>query len=115
MTDKDKITEQVKTPEIIQEISLTWAGKLFFAGVAAYLAGVGLEKFGKKAPPKLPFKIRGTPQQINGIVGAIVSSAVFQREIKKAGASVESVIQKLNLSNLNKQKFEQLTGKKWPL
>ena len=102
--------------EELNEVSLSWAGKLFFAGIASYLAGVGLEKLGQgKSPPKLPFKIRGTPQQIQAVTSAIVSSKDFQKEIDKPGATVETVIQKLNLKNMNKQKFEQMTGKKWPL
>lgn len=105
----------VAAPEQLNEIQLSWAGKLFFAGLAAYLTGTALQKFGTHAPPKLPFKLRGTPQQINAVVSAIVASKAFQAEVSKPGATVESVIQKLNLKNLTKEKFKQLTGKPWPL
>lgn len=100
--------------EQLNEFSLSWAGKLFFAGVASYLAGVGLQKAAAGAP-KLPFKIRGTPEQIKAITDAILASKAFQEEIKKPGATVESVIQKLNLRNMNKDRFKQLTGRPWPL
>lgn len=95
---------------------LSWAGKIFFAGVATYLAGVGLEKLaGKTAtPPNIPFKIKGTPEQINGVASMIVASKKFQEELSK-GLSVEAVINKLNLKNITKEKFFVLTGKHWPL
>lgn len=111
------ITEETEgsAPEQLNEIQLSWAGKLFFAGLAAYLTGTALQKFGTHAPPKLPFKLRGTPQQINAVVSAIVASKAFQAEVSKSGATVESVIQKLNLKNLTKERFKQLTGKSWPL
>lgn len=114
-TENKNSPEQPKeSKEQLNEFSLSWAGKLFFAGVASYLAGVGLQKMGTPAP-KLPFKIRGTPEQIKAITDAIVASKAFQEEIKKPGATVESVIQKLNLRNMNKDRFKQLTGRPWPL
>lgn len=112
------IKEESEKPEkeVLQEFSLSWAGKVFFAGVAAYLTGVGLDKLGSKsAPPKLPFKIRGTPAQIQAVVGALMASKSFQQELKKPGATVESVIDKLNLRNMTKERFRQLTGRPWPL
>ncbi|MFA6049839.1 MAG: hypothetical protein WC761_01460 [Candidatus Paceibacterota bacterium] len=116
MTDEKKNSGQpTEVPEQLNEISLSWAGKLFFAGVASYLAGIGLQKMGGGPPPKLPFKIRGTPEQIKAVTEAILASKSFQEEIKKPGATVESVIQKLNLRNMTKDRFKQLTGKAWPL
>lgn len=104
-----------KAPEQLQEVSLSWAGKLFFAGIASYLAGVGLQKMGGGPPPKLPFKIRGTPEQIRAVIEAVMASKDFQREIKRPGATVESVIQKLNLRNMTKERFKQITGRPWPV
>ena len=43
MTKKNEEIILENTEEIkINEGMLSWAGKIFFAGVAAYLAGVGL-------------------------------------------------------------------------
>lgn len=108
---------EVVDPAKLQEASLSWAGKIFFAGVAAYLVGLGLERGGKlpSSPPKLPFKLRGTPEQINAVIGALMASKSFQQELKKPGATVESVIEKLNLKNMTKERFRQLTGRPWPL
>jgi len=85
--------------------------------VAAYLVGLGLERGGRlpAKPPKLPFKIRGTPEQINAVIEALMASKSFQQELKKPGATVESVIEKLNLKNMTKERFKQLTGRPWPL
>jgi hypothetical protein len=64
---------------------------------------------------KLPIKLRGKPEQIRAVTDAITASKEYQREIKKPGASVESVIQKLNLRNMSKERFRELTGKNFPI
>lgn len=113
--EKDKTATAEPAP-VLQEASLSWAGKIFFAGVAAYLTGIGLQRAGsKQPPPKLPFKIRGTPEQIKAVIEALVASKSFQQELKKPGATVESVIDKLNLRNMTKERFRQVTGKPWPI
>lgn len=111
-------TENKVQPEQLQEVSLSWAGKIFFAGVAAYLAGIGLQRASgaaKAEPPKLPFRIRGTPEQIKAVIDALLASKAFQQELKKPGATVQSVIDKLNLRNMTKERFKQITGKNWPI
>lgn len=101
----------------LQETNLSWAGKIFFAGLAFYLAGAGMQKFSTTTTPipKLPFRIRGTPAQIEAIISMILASKTFQQELNRPGATVQSVIKKLNLQNMTKEKFKQITGKKWPL
>jgi hypothetical protein len=64
---------------------------------------------------KLPIKLRGKPDQIKAVVDAITTSKDFQREIKKPGARVEDVVQKLNLRNMSKQEFKRLTGRDFPV
>jgi hypothetical protein len=44
-----------------------------------------------------------------------MASKEFQDEINKPGATIEDVIQKMKLKNVNKQSFEKITGKPWPL
>ncbi len=120
-----------KNEEILKEYKLSWAGKLFFAGVAAKLAGHTLKKMAAKMRGELkeqeepetdedfanmfPFKLQGTPEEIQAVVDVIKASKEYQEEISKEGATVESVMQKLNMQNLAKQAFEQATGKPWPL
>jgi len=120
-----------KNEEILKEYKLSWAGKLFFAGVAAKLAGHTLKKMAAKMRGELkeqeepetdedfadmfPFKLQGTSEEIQAVVDVIKASKEYQEEIYKECATVESVMQKLNIQNLAKQAFEQATGKPWPL
>lgn len=99
---------QTNVPQL-NEVQLTWAGKLFFASIAAYIASDVAQAM------KLPIKLRGKPDQIKSVVDAITASKEFQREIKKPGAKVEDVVQKLNLRNMSKARFKQLTGKDFPV
>jgi hypothetical protein len=117
--------------KVLKEYKLSWAGKLFFAGVAAKLAGQALKRkaaamrgLSEQEEPEtesndfanmFPFKISGTPEQIEAIVKVIQASQEFQEEINQDGATVESVMQKLNMQNVAKQAFEEVTGKAWPL
>jgi len=101
---------KVTGEEILKEIRLSWAGKLFFAGAAAYILGTGMQQ-----KVKLPIKVRGTPQQMRAVIDAIVSSKAFQREIGKPGATIDSVVNKLRLRNISKQRFFALTQRPWPL
>lgn len=113
---KDAILlESIKKENTVKldESKLSWAGKLFFGGAAAWLAGSLIS--GAAGKFNTPIKIRGTKQQLQAISDAIVSSKEFQREISKPGANVEKVMKKLNIANLSKEKFEKLTGKKWPI
>jgi hypothetical protein len=101
--------QSTNSSEQLNEVQLTWAGKLFFASIAAYIASDVAQAM------KLPIKLRGKPEEIKSVVDAITASKDFQREIKKPGAKVEDVVKKLNLKNMNKQQFEKLTGRSWPL
>ena len=92
---------------VLKEWNLSWAGKLFFAGAAAYIAG--------KVIKNMPLKLHGSKEQLRAIADAIVASKAFQDELKKPGASIESVVKKMNLRNVTRQRFEQLTGKAFPL
>lgn len=99
---------KASNPENLNELKLTWAGKLFFASVAAYLASGAVAK-------RMPIKVRGNKQQMEALAKAIVGSKAFQREMKKPGATVDSVMDKMNLKNMTAQNFKQLTGVDWPL
>jgi hypothetical protein len=128
----DDMTKKQDIDNLLKEYKLSWAGKLFFAGVAAKLAGMALKKQAAKmrgmneqdesgesdasdAAAMFPFKIKGTPEQLEAIMQVIKSSKEFQEEINREGATVESVMQKLNIQNLAKKAFEEKTGKPWPL
>jgi len=116
--------------QFLNELKLSWAGKLFFAGAAAYLGakiakGVqqglreedvdGVEAPAEQPPPSLPLKIRGTPEQIQALKDALSTSKEFQDEIGEQGATIEDVIEKLKEKNLSRARFKEITGKEWPL
>ena len=119
-----------KDLNMLKEYRLSWAGKLFFAGVAAKLLGKALQRKGgglseQDANPEIsasedpsslfPFKLKGTPEQLQAVVEVIKASQDFQDEVNRDGATVETVMQKLNIQNLAKKAFEEKTGKPWPL
>lgn len=83
---------------------LSATGKLFFASLVAYLAGA-----------KSVVKLKATPEQIKAISDAIVASREFQDEVKRDGATIESVIEKMRIKNLTAADFKRITGFPWPL
>jgi hypothetical protein len=90
-----------------EESNLSTTGKIFFAAVAAYLAG--------KMASGAFLKLRGKPEELRVIADAIVASKAFQDELKKPNATIDSVIEKMNLKNITMAKFKQVTGKAWPI
>lgn len=86
-------------------MELTPIGKLFFGGLIAWIAN----------DAKLHFKVKGTPEQIQALTKAVFASKRFQEEMKKPGATIESVIEKLNTKNLTAKEFEEVTKHSWPL
>jgi len=119
MSNKDneykKEIEQLNEILSPQNSKLSWAGKLFFAAVATYLGLENDSNTNNNQVPKLPIKLKGTKEQINAITNVIKASYEFQKETNRPGATVESVIQKLNAKNESKENFEKVFGKKWPL
>lgn len=88
----------------INELKLNLIGKLFFATCAAWLVGKATN-----------MKLRGTQQEIDAVTNAMVSSRRFQDELNKPGASVSSVMDKLNLKHATAKDFERILGIPWPL
>jgi hypothetical protein len=83
---------------------LSATGKLFFASLVAYLGGA-----------KSIVKLKATPEQVKAITDAVIASKEFQDEIKKDGATIESVIEKMRLKNMTAADFKRITGRPWPL
>jgi len=90
--------------EQLNEWKLNFLGKIFLASVGAWL-------FGKLTN----VKVRGTKEQVDAVANAMLASRKFQDELNRPGASVESVIQKLDLKNASAREFEARLGVKWPL
>lgn len=113
MSDENKETQVLEVSEIgndgklKESMNLSTTGKIFFAAAAAYLAGkVGSGAF---------LKLRGSPDELRAAADALMASKVFQDELRRPGATIDSVIEKMNAKNMTAEKFKQITGKVWPI
>jgi|SRR5579871_2488168 len=94
----------VDTTVPLNELKLNLLGKIFFVTAAAWLVGKAVN-----------MKIRGTPDEVQAVANAMMASRRFQDELNHPGASVESVMQKLNLKHASAREFERILGVPWPL
>lgn len=85
-------------------LELNLLGKIFLATLGAWFVGKVVNT-----------KVRGTPRQIDALAKAMVASRRFQDELKKPGATIDSVAQKLNVKNMSAAEFERAFNVKWPL
>lgn len=88
----------------INELQVNFLGKVFFASIAAWLVG-----------RETNLLIRGTRDEVNAVAQAMMASRRFQQELNRPGASVESVMEKLNLCHATQEEFERTLGIEWPL
>lgn len=89
---------------LFSDFRISTVGKLFLAGVAAYILG---------RPSRL--KIRGNPYEVDALKNALLASRKFQQELNRPGATVQSIMDKLQLKNITAKEFEQKLGVPWPL
>lgn len=92
------------TRKPLNELQLNLLGKIFFAACAAWLVGKATN-----------LKVRGTQNEIQAVTNAMLSSRRFQDELRRPGATVESVMQKLGLKHASAREFERILGVPWPL
>lgn len=88
----------------LNELKLNLLGKIFFVTAAAWLVGRAVN-----------MKIRGTPDEVQAVANAMMASRRFQDELNRPGATIESVMQKLNLKHASAREFERILGVPWPL
>lgn len=60
-------------------------------------------------------KLRGSEQEVKAIVNVLVSSRRFQNELHSPGATIQSIVEKLNVKNIAAVEFERVLGIQWPL
>ena len=89
---------------IFSNYHISTVGKLFLAGVAAWLVGRASN-----------LKVRGTQDEIDVLKNALMASKKFQDELNRPGATVQSVMDRLQLSRITAQEFERKLGIPWPL
>lgn len=103
------ITEWLHIPRMPTPLSgayrLSAIGKLFFASLIVTLTT------GKSSP----FRISGKQEDVQILARAIQSSKRFQDEIKKPGATIDSVIRSMDLKNVDAKNFQSRFGVPWPL
>lgn len=120
------INNKQKPVKQLNEIRLSWSGKLLMAAIATRLAAYGMRKLAgsmeeqtepqeEEAQANFPFKLQGTPEQLTAVMNVVQASKEFQEEMVRPGATVESTIQKLNARNIAKTEFKENTGYDWPL
>lgn len=80
------------------------AGKLFLGALGAWAVGKVVDT-----------KLRGSKPEMNAIASALWSSRKFQEELKKPGASVDAVMEKLRVKQMSASEFERVMGIPWPL
>lgn len=84
---------------------MTTLGKLVFASIiTAMVTG-----------QRSPFKLSGDPRKIDTLARAVQSSKRFQDEIRRPGATVDSIMRALDAKHLNAKTFEQIFGAPFPL
>lgn len=95
--------------DLLKETDLTWAGKLFFAGVASFLGSK------TDSTPKIPIKIKATKEQVKAIMDVIQASKEFQETINQPDVPIETVVEKIKKKNDAKEAFKKVIGRDWPL
>ena len=96
--------EQEPKQEEINELHLNLLGKIFLVGVGAWIVGKSTN-----------LKVRGTPREIHAVANALQSSRRFQDELRRSGASVQSVMERMRVKQMSARDFERVFGIAWPL
>lgn len=97
--------ESSNSTETLDEgLSLNLTGKIFLASLGAWMVGKYVNT-----------KIRGSRDEVTAVSNALMASKRFQEELRKPGATVQSVMDKLHVKQMSASEFERVFGIKWPL
>jgi hypothetical protein len=88
----------------INELQLNLLGKILFVALGAWLVNKVTN-----------IKIRGSESEIRAVSNALLASKRFQEELRKPGATIDSVMNKLNIKHMSAKEFENQLGIRWPL
>jgi len=104
-----KLDEYLDIPNQINlamnNYKMTTLGKLFFASLLTSMT----------TGQKSPFKVTGDQKKMEVLAKVVQSSKKFQDELKRPGATVDSVIRQLDMKNMDAKAFETTFGVKWPI
>lgn len=88
----------------LNELHINLLGKVLFATLGAALVGKVVQT-----------KLRGSPDQLQAVADALLASRAFQDELRRPGATVDSVVEKMNIKNMTAAQFRATFGIPWPL
>lgn len=92
-----------REPEQLDEY-LNLTGKILLASLGAWMVGKVVNT-----------KIRGTRSEIEAVTEALLSSRRFQDELRRPGATIDTVMDKLRVKQMSASQFERVFGVRWPL
>lgn len=93
-----------ETQMLNEEGYLNLTGKIFLASLGAWLVGKVVNT-----------KLRGNRDEVTAVSNALMASRRFQEELRRPGATVQSVIEKLRIKQMSAAEFERVLGVRWPL
>ena len=88
----------------INELHMNLLGKIFFTTLGAWLIG-----------KEVNMKIRGTNEQVRSVANALIATKQLNEEFNDSSATVESVMEKLNIKHTATSEFERQFNIRWPL
>lgn len=94
----------MKDKQQIDEAGRNLSGKLLFATIGAMLVGKSIDT-----------KLCCTNEQLAVIASALKNSKLFQEELHRPGASVNSIIGRLGAKHVSAAEFEKTFRIPWPL
>lgn len=87
-----------------EEYYVDLAGKLLITSLAAWMVGKVVNT-----------KLRGNKEEIQTVSNVLLASRRFQDELRKPGATVDSVMEKLHVKQMTAAEFKRVFGIPWPL
>ena len=97
--------ETAPNTELLNEEGyLNLTGKILLATLGAWMVGKVVN-----------MKLRGNQNEIAAVTNALMASRRFQDELRKPGATVQSVVEKLRVKQMSAAEFERVLGVRWPL
>lgn len=78
--------------------------KIFLTAISAWAVGKDTST-----------KFRGKKEEIEAIYNAMKATRLFQEELKRPGATVQSVMDKLDIKHMAEAEFERIFAVKWPV
>lgn len=104
MGDIKQMKTSINTKKIFENDNIDLSKKIMLASLGAMIIG-----------RQVNTKLRGTKKEINAISSILSASKNLHEEIKSPNASIESIMEKLNIKKNSAFEFEKIFGVPWPL